>query len=160
MQTAIGQHFQSSTAQRLAVAIGVVTVVTDYIYVTYYYSYDVRCALALIAFAAIIYLADGNLSSLGLRLTPQQGWRPWVRNSLIIGLLVSICFVLGTRIWLLMGCEIPQPKVSPFPIFSNFLRMCFVAPVMEEAVYRVIICVSLMNYLGPWKTIIISGLLF
>src|SRR5439155_10185900 len=42
----------------------------------------------------------------------------------------------------------------------SFLRMCVFAPVLEEAVYRLALCVPLAVWLGPWRAIVVSGLAF
>jgi membrane protease YdiL (CAAX protease family) len=160
VQSAIGQHFKSPRARQFAVVLGLATVATDLVLVTQHVYYDARLALSLTAFAAIIYLTDGDLRSVGLRLSPKQGWRPWVRISVAIYLIVAACIALGLGIWHLTGHEIPIYSISPAQINPSILRMCFVAPVMEEAIYRVIVCVSLVNVFGCWKTIAVNGVLF
>ena len=142
----------------LALALG--TVATDIVVVTQNVYGSVRLALALIAFAAVVFLTDGDLQSVGLRSSPKQGWRPWIRTSFRIGLFVALCIALGLGIWTLTGRQIPVYAVSPSNIVSSFLHMCFVAPVLEETIYRVIVCVSLVNVFGCWKTIAVNGVLF
>ena len=78
-----------------------------------------------------------------------------------MGILVVIrSIVLGWGIWRLTGHHIPIYTIPPALIIPRILHGCFRAPVMEETVYRVIICVSLAGVLGPWKRIAISGCLF
>ncbi len=160
MQSSIGQHFKSPQARRFAVLLGLATIATDMALVTQRANYDTRLALALAAFATIVFLTDGDLRSVGLRLNPKQGWRPWVHWSVMIGLVVALCLVLGLGIWRLTGHEIRIHTTSPTHIVPRMLSMCFVAPMMEETVYRVVACVSLVSVLGCWKTIVINGLLF
>jgi membrane protease YdiL (CAAX protease family) len=38
--------------------------------------------------------------------------------------------------------------------------MCVFAPVVEEAIYRLALCVPLAVWLGPWRAIVVSGLAF
>jgi membrane protease YdiL (CAAX protease family) len=38
--------------------------------------------------------------------------------------------------------------------------MCVVAPVLEEVLYRLALCVPLAVWLGPWTAIVVSGLAF
>lgn len=38
--------------------------------------------------------------------------------------------------------------------------MCIVAPVIEETIFRLGLCVPFAVWLGPWKTIVVSGLVF
>ncbi len=160
MQSAIGQHFKTLKAQRFAFGLGIAAVALDFFCVIQRIGYDTRLALSLTLFAIFVFLTDGNLNSIGLRLTPKQGWKPWVRMSVVIGLIVLLCIVLGLGICFLAGYEIPKPMISPMQLLPSFIFMCFVAPVMEETIYRVIVCVSLVSVLGYWKTIATSGFLF
>lgn len=161
MQSAIGQRFKSPRAQRVAAALGIVTIAADAVFVTHSpYEQSNRLALALAAFAILVGLTGGDLSSIGLRATPKQGWRPWIRTSIIIALIVAVCIVVGLGAWRLTGHEIPIFSVSPAQIVPRFLHSCFVYPVMEETIYRVVVCVSLAGALGCRPTIAASGLLF
>ena len=161
MESAIGRHFSDSPRIRywgLVLALG--TVATDIVVVTQHLSESVRLALALTAFAAVVYLTDGDLQSVGLRSSPKQGWRPWIRTSFTIGLIVALCIALGLGIWSLTGHQIPIYSISPSHIVSSFLGMCFVAPVLEETIYRVIVCIALTSVVGCWRTIAVNGILF
>jgi len=140
--------------------LGLATVGIDMAFVVQRLDYGARLALALTMFALIVCLADGDVRSIGLRLSPKQGWRPWFGLSAVIGLSVVVCIVLGLGIWRLTGHEIPIYTVPPAQIPRRLLLSCFIAPVMEEAIYRLIVCVSLASVLGCWKTIGVSGFLF
>lgn len=161
MQSAIGRHFSDEPRMRywgLALALG--TVAADMVVVTLHASESVRLALALTAFAAVVYLSDGDLRSLGLRSSPKQGWRPWIRTSLKIGLIVAFCVAVGLGIWSLTGRQIRIHSLPPSHIVFSFLHMCVLAPVLEETIYRVIVCVALARLVGCWKTIAVNGILF
>ncbi len=161
VHSAIGQHFPSQTARRSALLLGLATVAADFVVVTQQpYSESVRLALAITAFAAVVYLTDGNLQSVGLRASPKQGWRPWIRTTLAIGLIVATCMAVGFGIWRLTGHEIPIHSTPPGNIGPSFLHMCVVAPVLEETIYRVIVCVPLASVLGCGRTIAVNGILF
>ena len=142
----------------LALALG--TVATDMVVVRLRLSESVRLALALTAFAAVVYLSDGDLQSVGLRFNPRQGWRPWIRTSLRIGLIVAFCIAVGLGIWSLTGHQIQIHSVPPWHIVSSFLHMCVVAPLLEETIYRVLVCIALTSVVGCWRTIAINGILF
>ncbi|MBD3672656.1 MAG: CPBP family intramembrane metalloprotease [Planctomycetaceae bacterium] len=160
MRSAIGDHFKSQRARRWAVVVGLASVGVDMVFVVCGIGYDARLALAMMVFALIVCLADGDLCTIGLCSNPRQGWKPWIRLSVILGLSVAVCIVLGLGIWKLTGHEIPIYTTPPTQVFGRVLLACFIAPVMEESVYRLILCVSLMSVLGCWKTIGVSGLLF
>jgi membrane protease YdiL (CAAX protease family) len=119
-----------------------------------------RGVLAVLALAANLRLVQGDLTSLGLRLTPLQGWWYWIRVALLIGLAVAACILVGLGAWVLSGHELPIYTTSPGDLGARFLEMCVFAPVVEETIYRLAVCMPLAVLLGPWKAIAVSGLAF
>jgi membrane protease YdiL (CAAX protease family) len=119
-----------------------------------------RGALAVIALAAHLWAVNGELASVGLRLTPVQGGWYWIRLSLWIGLIVLACMGVGLGAWVLSGREVPVYATSPGNLGPAFLRMCLFAPVLEEVTYRLALCVPLAVLLGPWWAVAVSGLAF
>jgi membrane protease YdiL (CAAX protease family) len=116
--------------------------------------------LAIVALAAHFWLTDGDLASVGLHWTPSQGWRWWVKVSLGIGLAVAACVVVGMGVWILSGRDLPIYATPPSDLGSAFLRMCVFAPVVEEVIYRLALCVPLAVWPGPWSAILVSGVAF
>jgi membrane protease YdiL (CAAX protease family) len=116
--------------------------------------------LAVVALAAHLRLTDGDLASVGLHLTPSQGWWWWVKVSLWIGLAVTACLVVGLGLWVLSGRDLPIYATPPSDLGPSFLRMCVFAPVVEEVIYRLALCVPLAVWLGPCRAIVVSGLAF
>jgi hypothetical protein len=103
MRTAIGRRLSSSRSG-LAVASAVgASVVTAHLALVWWGRYseaiEGRGVLAVVALAAHLWLTDGDLASVGLQLTPSQGWRWWVKVSLWIGLAVAACIVVGLGLW-------------------------------------------------------------
>jgi len=121
---------------------------------------SVRVSLALVAFATSVYLSGGDLLSLGLRSRPKQGWIPWIWISAKISCVIAVCVVVGLGAWQLMGNKLRIPNADPAYVTHHFLHMCVVAPVLEEAIYRMIVCLPLVSMIGCWKTIAINGILF
>jgi membrane protease YdiL (CAAX protease family) len=119
-----------------------------------------RGALAVVALVAHLRLTDGDLASLGLYLAPSQSWRWWVKVSLGIGLAGAACLGVGWCLWVLSGRALPIYATPPSDIGWAFLRMCVFTPVLEEVLYRLALCVPLAIWLGPWPTIVVSGLAF
>jgi membrane protease YdiL (CAAX protease family) len=107
-----------------------------------------------------VALNRGDLSSLGFLARPGQGWRWWILTSLKLGAFVVFCLVLGLGIWVGIGNDLPIYTTPPTQFLANFLHMCFVAPVMEETIYRAIVCVPLVAAIGCWRTIAVCGVLF
>lgn len=164
VRTTIGQHLKSSPARlATAVAVAVVAVGVDFALVWwdhYLESVEVRGALAVAALAAQVRLANGDLTSVGLRLTPAQGWWYWGRASLLIGLVVLVCLAAGWGAMALSGWPLPVPATPPSDMFPAFLHMCVFAPVHEETIYRLALCLPLAVLLRPWGAVAVSGMLF
>src|SRR5262249_48389122 len=123
-------------------------------------SLEGRGALTVFGLAAQFRLVDGDLSSVGLRLTPTQGWWYWLWAALLLGLAVLVCFAVGVGTWVLAGGKMPVYSTQPADIGTAFLRMCLFTPVQEEAIYRFVLCVPLAVLLRPWGAIAASGVAF
>jgi membrane protease YdiL (CAAX protease family) len=119
-----------------------------------------RTVLAVAAVATLLILTWGDRASIGLRWTPTQGWRWWVRVSLGIGLAVGACIVLGLGAWVWSGHEVPVHATPPEDLGWSFLRMCVAASLHEEAIYRLALCVPLAVRPGPRGAIVVSALAF
>lgn len=161
MRSAVGQALlDSPRRKRWAIVLSVGTVAADFFLVTLYFSESVRLTLAISAFACLVALNDGDLSSLGLVARPRQGWRWWILTSLKLGTFVVICIALGWGIWISIGNNFPIYTTPPTQVLTRFIHMCFVAPVLEETIYRAIICIPLVSAIGCWRTIAVCGVLF
>jgi membrane protease YdiL (CAAX protease family) len=163
MRTAIGQQLSSSSGRlATATAVAALVVAADLTLVLWNrlaLSTEGRGVLALIALASNLWLVQGDAASIGL-VMPVQGWRYWCRMALLIGLLVAACILVGLGAWVASGHELPIYATAPGDVGEVFLRMCVFAPVLEETTYRLAICVPLCVWLGPWKTIAVSGVAF
>jgi uncharacterized protein len=163
MRTAIGQELERSrTVLATAAAVGIAGVAADFAFIFWDFtlSVEARGALAVIALGAQIRLANGDMTSVGLRMTPTQGWWFWGRAALLIGFAVLVCVAVGLAVWIIAGRTIPVYATAPGNIGPAFVRMCVIAPVVEETIYRLGLCVPLAVLLGPWRAIAISGLAF
>ena len=161
MKSAIGQHFDSSTVKRrVALSVGVGIVLADMLICTLPIGLDVRLSVAVIAFAIYVYLCDGDLISLGLRASPRQGWRPWIQISAMIVCAITLCLIVGFGALLLMGSKLPVYDHDPAFVPSLFLHMCVVSPVLEEVLYRVVVCLALVRTIGCINTIVVNGVVF
>ncbi len=161
-QSAIGRKFLD--IPRTAVALAVIAVALDFVCVNmgnygYFYG-EVRTCLAMIMFAFAVCLSDGDHKSLGLRASPVQGWSPWIFTSLKIGGAVAVCIVVGLGSWFAMDHSLSFPVTELSQACPRFMRMCLVAPTVEEAVYRLLACGLVAAILGKKTTIALSGVLF
>jgi membrane protease YdiL (CAAX protease family) len=118
-----------------------------------------RGTLAVVALAINFWLVGGDVVSVGLT-QPAQGWRRWGWLTLLIGSAVAICIAMGIGILWLLGRDVPVHATAPRDIGVALLRMCVIAPVLEETIYRLAICLPLTISLGPWPAILVSGTVF
>lgn len=162
MHSAIGRGIETQPRKRYwSLGVAVVTVALDLLLVNCSYTYErFRPTLALFAFAVTVYLQEGNLNSLGLQARPLQGWGIWVKTSIKIGLIIVACIGAGWGIWYRLGHEIPFRFFEPRHFFYFLPWSCIEAPLQEETIYRIVICVSLNGLIGERPTILVSGSLF
>ncbi len=147
----------------IACLIGLAAIVSDLILVWRRLdpaSIDGRWLIAVVVLAAFLHLVRGDLTSIGLTMKPIQGWGYWVRATLVISLIVLCCIGVGLSVWLLMGRKPPVYTIPPNSAVSVFFSMCVFAPVLEEAIYRLAVCVPFAGLSRPWMAIVISGVVF
>ena len=124
------------------------------------YPENFRWLLAVAATIVILCIAHGDSDSMGWRHRPVQGWRTWVWLASIIGVAVAICIAVGLGICSLLGYPLPLVTAAPNTVGAAFMHMCVRAPVLEELLYRMVLCVSLVQLAGHWATIAASGAVF
>ena len=110
-------------------------------------SMDGRWAVALVAFIVLLWLSGGELATVGL-CSPSGGWWRWTRLGVGLGLIVLACLGVVAGVWTAVGWRLPIVSVAPAEVGSAFLRMCVFAPLLEEAIYRVALCVPLAATFG------------
>ena len=145
---------------RTAVALAMVTVAVDLACVSNPSYGEVRACFAMITFASAVYLSGGDLKSLGLRRSPVQGWSRWISVSFKIGSIVAACVIIGLSTWYAVGYKLNLHVTHPSAVSPRFIAMCFVAPMIEEAVYRFSACGLMAAVLGNNRTIALNGVLF
>lgn len=116
-------------------------------------------AVALGLFAVI---ARGRAADLGLRLRPAPSFGWWLRAGVAIGVALALLILAGTWIFHAVVGEVrvPRPFASREDVLRWTLHACLVAPLVEEAVYRAVLCTALAPCLGRWPTIAVSGVAF
>lgn len=168
MKTSIGRHLAGSP-WRIAAAgiVGAVTVAVDLLLAHVRMAgvpVDPRWLLVFIPLAAYLLLARGDRRSLGLNLSPLQGWRYWCRITLVLGLLTGVLVgglvVIAWGVYRLLGADLPVYTTPPHRVTHALVGMCITAPLLEEAIYRVAVCVPAAVLLRPAGAIAVSGLLF
>ena len=165
LQTTIGHSLQGSPRLATAGLIGAFAIAADFALFCWRdaVSDEARGTVALLGLVAYVYLVQGDSASLGLRIRPIQGWWYWFKAAIFIGLAIAGLLAAAAVTFLLWRPDVPTPKmhtVSPQFVGSAFLQMCIVAPVLEETLYRLLVCVPLAGWNRPRLAIITSGLLF
>lgn len=155
-----GSMFGNRFDQALAVTVGAATIATDLVIVQKGYPENFRWLLAVASTIVILCIAHSDSHSMGWRPRPVQGWHTWARLATIIGIAVALCIAIGLGIYGLLGYSPQVVTVSPSAVGDAFLRMCITAPVLEELIYRMVLCVSLVQLVGHWSTIAVSGAVF
>jgi membrane protease YdiL (CAAX protease family) len=159
----IGQSFKTRTRIWAAALVGLATISADLLLAHLdSAALFLRFQPAIVAMAALFALAHRDYRSLGLRLHPAQGWRYWLVPSTIAGVgIVTISLIYLALVpseWSLVASKGRQ--LSDSRLWSFFVHACVQTPPVEEALYRVVLCVSLVSIVGRIPTILLSGLVF
>lgn len=163
MVTAIGDSLRRHGGRGAgAFLVGLVAVGGDLILVARepaFIGSQVRAVLALLAIAALLLLA-GDLPTVGLTPRPERGWGHWAKVALAAGAAVAVVLGVAFGVWTLLGNDLPLYVTPPEHVGAALLGMCVLAPVVEEALYRLVACAALVAVLGAWGAVLASGALF
>jgi membrane protease YdiL (CAAX protease family) len=119
-----------------------------------------RFVLAGVGAIVLFWLCRWDPRALGLVLRPVQGYRYWAKAGLAIGGLVfgfSIFVFAGAQV---VGYPIPLPALLPKKAVSFAFFACVQIPLVEEVLYRLVLCIPLVALVGPRSTIIAGGIVF
>lgn len=115
-----------------------------------------------IAVAAYVAMSKSPCADLGLQVTAEKGAGHWLKLGLILAATVFLVGVIGIAMlefgYLWQVAE-RIPAVPPDAILERFRVMCMEAPLLEEFLYRLIVCVPLAIR-SERIAIVGSGLLF
>lgn len=164
MQTPIGLQLRASRGRRAAAcAVAGLAISADFALLAWgdwSEIWQARWAIALVTLTVQMGLSRGDLPSVGLIVRPVQGWRYWARMTVWIGLAVAAILAISLGAMVLAGYELPVHTTSPDAIGRRILDACVYAPLLEETLYRLVLCIPCAAALGAWPTIAVSGLLF
>ena len=164
MQTPIGHRLRDSRRGRVAACcMAVLAVGGDFALVKWADWLDLlqaRWAIALVALAGAVWSVGGDLPSIGLNVRPIQGWRYWIRATAWIALAVAVIIAGALGALVLGGYEPPIYTTHPDDIGGRLLAACIYAPLLEETLYRLVLCVPLAAACGAWPAIAVSGVVF
>lgn len=109
-----------------------------------------RGAVTLPALWTHLMLVGGDSASVGLIARPIQGWAYWVKTTAVILLLIALMILISFGIWVKLGRDLPIYTTPPWLVGPVLLSSCFIYPVLEEGLYRMVICVPASVLLRPW----------
>jgi membrane protease YdiL (CAAX protease family) len=157
MDTPLGYALQKTPAKTwFAVGIALAAIGTDF----FLKSFRLRSLVIGVSLLIFVLLAQGDRASLGLVVRLRPSYRYWVKVTLGIGAAVAgFCIVAVFLLWII-GIHMPISARPPERILSALVSYCISAPVLEEALYRLVLCVALVRIAGPWWTIFASGAIF
>jgi len=165
MDTLIGQTLRGSRGRIIfAFTLAVMTITADFLYICQnaylrFFGYH-RSIIALCSILILTFLVRWNRASLGFTFQPRQGFRYWMMATLFIGLVVSLFSGVVLLLLWAFSLAIPMPKFMPYFLSDAIIIACIKAPLLEECLYRVVLCVPLVALVGSRWTIFISGIIF
>ncbi|MBN1511517.1 MAG: CPBP family intramembrane metalloprotease [Phycisphaerae bacterium] len=119
-----------------------------------------RCLPAVIALALYAKLTRWDLPSLGLTLRPLQGWLYWCKATALIGLAMGILVSLAVLTYRVAGWHLTSHSIPLTKAGEYFVWMCIQAPLIEEPIYRLVVCIPCVVLLRPVGCIVVCGVLF
>jgi membrane protease YdiL (CAAX protease family) len=159
--TRIGTAIQGRAA-KISLFVGLATVALDWWLIwldRYPESHEGRWALALLGCLMQLRLANGDLASIGL-VAPRGGWRRWLQTA---GCLLIVAAALGGIVftaWSLSDKPLPKHLLARQNLRPALVPMCILAPLLEESLYRAVLCVGVAAVLGDRWAIAASGVAF
>jgi membrane protease YdiL (CAAX protease family) len=162
LETHIGRTLSSSRdLVVLATVLGVGAVLIDVLICLYRprHLHAYRMTLAIFAALCLLCLARGDRASIGLVLHPRKGFGYWWKATALIGvgLVLFLCFI---GVFYRVAHIPPRFVLAPESALRILPGWCVYYPLLEEVLYRLVLCVPLVALLGPWYAIVISGVVF
>lgn len=148
--------------RNFAAVVAIIAVTVDLVVAAQWWGgYGERAILALIWCGLLVAIWDGPSRELGLQLRPVQGVRYWFKMTAIIAGGVGTALVAFFAIWSLVAPLPEIPTLNPgAPLWPTIVYRCVDAPIVEEAIYRFVLCMGLLPVCGRWTTITTSTAAF
>ena len=163
----LGRPLRRSTAGAVAAAVAAVAIVGGDLLLALHdrQSAGQRLLLTLAALALYGWLSGWEWASLGLRVRPVQGWGYWAKFTAKLGAVIVFLFLVPSIYFARTGVlPIKRIVAPPFLSASEFWAWActawFVAPFVEEGIYRLTLCPPSAALLGPRLTVVLSGCAF
>jgi uncharacterized protein len=162
VETPIGHTLRSDRVSAwLAFMVAAAAIVADlWLSTRPAYCENSRMVVAVIAVVLVTVLCHGDRASLGVSHRMLPTYRYWAGVTLVLGAVVGLLCVAGAALLHSVGIHIPLPATAPSRILAEGVRMCVTAPLLEESIYRLVLCVPLAAIAGPKFTILAAGAVF
>lgn len=144
----------------LLTCLAIIVAIVDISNLTGYHSWW-RCVPPVLLIVVYGFATRWHMPSMGLNLTPKQGWRYWFRLSIKLGLAMSL--VLAVSVMFSPARDSAStvlPTTDPHFIIRWLASSCLFYPIVEESVYRLGLCTPMAMSLGNWWTVAVSGIAF
>lgn len=162
METAIARTLRDAPRRSwLALVAATAVLVVDFVTCRWFPGYAwQRYVLAGMGALLLLFLCQWDPTSLGLVLRPRHGYGYWAKTGLAIGgFVIGFCTLVFVAAHA-AGYSPPVTTVSPDRAASFALSGCVEAPLVEEVLYRLVLCVPLVALAGPKCAIVVGGILF
>jgi membrane protease YdiL (CAAX protease family) len=162
MNIQIGNAFRSSRSRAsIGIVVATGTVAIDFVMVLGGAWTDAnRTLLALLSLSMLLVITHDRGRSLGFVLRLRPNFLYWVKATAIIGVVIgAFAVVVSVVIWIL-NVPVEWPKLPPKYVSSRLIHMCVVAPLLEETLYRVVLCAPLAAVVGARWTIFLASVIF
>ncbi|MBN2362641.1 CPBP family intramembrane metalloprotease [candidate division WOR-3 bacterium] len=156
----IGHGLTTSKIKYTAVLIAFLTVIFDF-YLSGHGIYNdaPRKILAIGSLILILVLSKGNLPSNGFSINFYPCKKFWLITSLV-AFFVTVFFLSIYGSYLFFSGRQNTATIPKEFLFRQLKYFAFEIPLIEETIYRVVLCASLRSVAGYKTTIFISGTLF
>ncbi len=162
MQTPIGQALKQPAASRVIVGSVAAAIVAADLMLTHFAQYMTPYRLGFLFVAVAVYgsRCQWDSPSLGLTLRPVQGYAYWIKATLVIGLIMLTVLLSAFAVYRFQGKPFSLGSCPLAEMPKWFYFACINAPLLEETVYRFVLCVAAVAVLGPVPAIVLSGIAF
>jgi len=162
METPIGKAVPSALSQRALLAAVAALIVAADLFLAWNGRYMTPYRLGFLIVALGLYgpVTRWDSPSLGLTLRPVQSFKYWIKAAVLIGVMMLALILVSLLVLTAFGKSFSPPARAPSEALTWFYFACINAPILEEVVYRFILCVPLVAICGPWCAIALSTVTF
>ena len=162
MKTQIGNAFRDSRPRAsVGIAVATAAVAIDFVMLLAgTWPNSLRALLALLSLLILLVITRDRGRSLGFVLRPRPNVLYWVKAAAIIGVVIVVFAAAVAAAIRILNVSVEWPTLPPQYLSSRLIHMCVVAPLLEETLYRVVLCAPLAAVVGARWAIFLTGAIF